>query len=65
MVTIYNVIPEDEGVYSCRDGDTQGGIVIIEVVDTENYTVVSSLNVHFSANLHIYKSLLNLIDARR
>lgn len=55
MVTIYNVIPEDEGVYSCRDGDTQGGIVIIEVVDTENYTVVSSLNVHFSANLHIYK----------
>ncbi|XP_035434690.2 Ig-like V-type domain-containing protein FAM187A isoform X2 [Spodoptera frugiperda] len=40
VVTIYNVIPEDEGVYSCRDGDTQGGIVIIEVVDTENYTVV-------------------------
>ncbi|CAH0695608.1 unnamed protein product [Spodoptera exigua] len=40
VMTIYNVMPEDEGVYWCRDGDGQGGLVIVEVVDNESYTVV-------------------------
>ncbi|KAF9412783.1 hypothetical protein HW555_008786, partial [Spodoptera exigua] len=40
VMTIYNVMPEDEGVYWCRDGDGHGGLVIVEVVDNESYTVV-------------------------
>lgn len=39
-ITIYHVMERDAGVYRCRSNDTLGGIVILEVIDDDNYTVV-------------------------
>ena len=47
VMTIYNVMPGDEGVFWCALGSGGGGLVFIEVVDKEPYTVVSHSSVVF------------------
>uniref|UniRef100_A0A2A4JUC8 Ig-like domain-containing protein n=1 Tax=Heliothis virescens TaxID=7102 RepID=A0A2A4JUC8_HELVI len=39
-MTIYNVMPSDEGVFWCMLGTGGGGLVLLEITDTEPYTVV-------------------------
>lgn len=40
-LTLYYTRSEDAGAYQCRIGRSYGGLLILEVTDTENYNVVS------------------------
>ncbi|CAH2240910.1 jg9646 [Pararge aegeria aegeria] len=39
-LTLYHTRPEDAGVYQCKVETSYGGLVLLEVTDVENYTVV-------------------------
>ncbi|XP_072942961.1 Ig-like V-type domain-containing protein FAM187A [Epargyreus clarus] len=41
-ITIYNVQSEDSGVYRCQLGTSIGGLIVLEVLNDEEYEVINS-----------------------